>query len=477
MTMSTERMTVGVVGAGAMGAGIAQVAAQAGHPVLVYDAFEGAAANGVARIASGLDGLVQRGKMTAGIRDGIVSRIHVVDDLTGLAEAGLVVEAIVEDLAVKQQLFGTLETLVTADCILATNTSSLSVTAIAAPLRHPGRVAGFHFFNPAPIMKLVEVISGAATAPAIADTLLSLAQAWGKIAVPARSTPGFIVNRVARPFYGETLRLIEEGAADAATLDAILTEAGGFRMGPCALMDLIGHDVNYAVTKSTFDAYAGDPRYRPSLVQKELIDAGWLGRKSGRGFYTYGAGDQPAAAQKPAQAALALDGSEHTIAGTILRRTDGRTAVNHAAAAEAHVVLYDLVANPVSSPRVAISHSPGLEQAALDTIRDALAEGGRQVTVLKDRPGLAVMRTLAMLANEAFEAFLHGVASLDAIDQAMLYGVNYPRGPVAWAREIGLRNVLATLDNLQAATGDPRYRASLALRLAVDAEQLQRRVA
>ena len=292
--------TVAVIGAGTMGAGIAQVAAAAGHPVLLYDAFEGAAEKGLARIGQGLAKLVDRGKMTAADRDSLLARIVPVGGLADLAPAALVIEVIVENLEVKRQVFAELEDICGENAILATNTSSISVTAIGAALKRPERLVGMHFFNPAPVMKLVEIVSGLATAPEIAEVVHATATAWGKQAVHARSTPGFIVNRVARPFYAEGLRVVEEGAADVATVDAVIKESGGFRMGPFELMDLIGHDVNYAVTQSVFEAYYQDQRFLPSLLQQELVQAGRLGRKSGRGFYDYAEGvEKPAPATAP----------------------------------------------------------------------------------------------------------------------------------------------------------------------------------
>jgi len=274
MTAVETSRDVGIIGAGAMGAGIAQVAAAAGHRVFLYDATAGAATVGRGRVAAGLDGLVGKGRSSREDADSIVGRIVVADDIEALAGAALVVEAIVEDLDVKRSVLARLEALVADDAIIASNTSSISITTIAKDARHPERIAGMHFFNPAPVMKLVEIVSGVATATSVADTLFDTAQAWGKLPVRARSTPGFIVNRVARHYYGEALRLLEEQVGDPATIDALMTESGGFRMGPFELMDLVGLDISYAVSKSVYDAYHQEPRFRPSIVQKELVNAG-----------------------------------------------------------------------------------------------------------------------------------------------------------------------------------------------------------
>ncbi|MDD3434007.1 MAG: 3-hydroxyacyl-CoA dehydrogenase NAD-binding domain-containing protein, partial [Tepidiphilus sp.] len=288
-----------VVGAGAMGRGIALVAASAGHPVFLSDVSEEARRRALAAIAEELEGGVRKGRMSAAEAETVRERIRAVSEPQGVAsQVRLVIEAIVEDLEVKRALFASLEPLLPPKAILATNTSSLSITAIAATLARPERVVGMHFFNPPTRMKLVEVVSGLATAPEVARTVRDTAVRWGKIPVMARSTPGFIVNRVARPFYAEALRVLAEGAADCATLDAVVREAGGFPMGPFELMDLIGHDVNFAVTSSVWSAYFYDKRFQPSLIQQELVWAGRLGRKSGRGFYDYAAGAQrPAAAE------------------------------------------------------------------------------------------------------------------------------------------------------------------------------------
>lgn len=463
---------VAVIGAGTMGAGIAQVAAAAGHRVLLHDAAPGAAEAGRERLGQGLSALAAKGRMETTAVQAILDRIQVADSLENLAPAALVIEAIVERLDVKQDLFTRLESIVSPDTILATNTSSLSVTAIAAALEHPSRMVGMHFFNPAPVMKLVEVISGLATSPDVAELTLQTARAWGKVAVPARSTPGFIVNRVARAYYGEPLRLAEEGVADPATLDALLTGGGGFRMGAFALMDLIGHDVNYAVSQSVFEAYYHEPRFRPSILQKELVDAGRLGRKSGRGFFDYAEGaETPAPATVEASGAL-LDppvtlGGEDRRPGFMIALTDGRLSREREHEAGQPVILHDLLDDGAKQKRVGFTASPGITSEQKRAFVASLAAQGIAATELPDWPGLVVMRTLAAIANEGFEAMLQQVADEAGIDNAMRFGVNYPKGPIAWAREIGLHRILSVLESLQKQTGDMRYRPSFGLRRAV----------
>lgn len=466
---------VAVIGAGTMGAGIAQLAAQAGHDVLLFDAAPGAAAKGKERTAAGLAKLVARGKVAEADAAAIMGRMAIAETMADLADASLVIEAIVENIDIKRKVFAEVEATVGEDAILATNTSSISVTAIARDLKRPERFAGMHFFNPAPVMKLVEIISGVATDPVVAQTLLATGKAWGKVAVPAKSTPGFIVNRVARPFYAEALRLYEEQVADPATLDALLTEGAGFRMGPFALMDLIGHDVNYAVTRSVFDAYYGDPRYRPSIAQLELVNAGRLGRKSGRGFFEYGEG---AAAQQAATtsvddgaepfAEITLDGKT-IVDGVLIARSDGRTAAQRARAEGRPVALLDLVAETGAS-RIAYALSDDIPSGFEGKLVATMAQEGLAATRLPDWPGLVAMRTVAMLANEGLEAQMQGVADEQGIDDAMRYGVNYPRGPIGWARAIGLPHVLAVIEALHDLTGDPRYRPSMALRFAAQSD-------
>ncbi|WP_339670735.1 3-hydroxyacyl-CoA dehydrogenase PaaH [Dasania marina] len=487
---------VGVIGAGTMGAGIAQVAAKAGHQVLLYDAAAGAAKQGIARTAAGLQKLVQRNKISAAECEALLSRLTPCDNIADLAPATLVVEAIVEKLEIKQQVFSQLESICSASTIFASNTSSISVTSIAAALSRPQNFLGMHFFNPAPIMKLVEVISGVATDPAVAQCIFDTAASWGKKPVLARSTPGFIVNRVARPFYAEALRVLEEGGADVATIDAIVRESGGFRMGPFELMDLIGHDVNYAVTHSVFDAYFQDPRFKPSLLQQELVNAGYLGRKSGRGFYHYGDTAEQSASQPQPQTAsaqpaptairyrgdlgvaktllaqaekvgvtVASAGHYHSpgieIDGLRLALTDGRTATQCSAEDNhADVVLFDLALDYDKAQRIALTKSDQCSEQALNKAVGFFQALGKSVSVIDDVPGMVLMRTVCMLANEGADAVNQQVCDAAAVDLAMRNGVNYPCGPLAWAEAIGLAWVVDSLDNIAGIYGEDRYRVS-----------------
>ncbi len=283
---------VGVIGSGAMGVGIAQVAAEAGHTVMLYDNNPDALGRAQSSLIYLFAGLVSKGKRTQEEATATLTRITFATEVMSLANCGLVIEAIVEDLALKRRLFAELDEFCATDCLLATNTSSLSVTAIAAATRHPERVLGLHFFNPAPLMQLVELVPAAQSAADLLDRARGILSGWGKICVEARDTPGFIVNRVARPYYSEALRIYEEGLASPAEIDAAM-EAIGFRMGPFHLMDFIGHDVNFRVTEHLFHAFWGEARYRPSFAQQRLLDAGYLGKKSGRGFYSFHESGQP----------------------------------------------------------------------------------------------------------------------------------------------------------------------------------------
>jgi 3-hydroxybutyryl-CoA dehydrogenase len=503
-TLQLQGAPVLVVGAGIMGAGIAQVAAQAGHAVQLFDAREGAADQAKAKLAATLDGLVAKGKLAADAAAATLARISPIATLEQAAGAALVVEAIVENLEVKRGLLRELEGLVGERCVLASNTSSISVTALANGLQHPQRLVGMHFFNPVPLMKLVEVISGLHTDAAVADAIFELSKAWGKVPVHAKSTPGFIVNRIARPYYAETLALLLEQAAPPQVLDACL-KAAGFRMGPCELMDLIGHDTNFAVTNSVYEANFYDKRYVPSLVQRDMVEGGLLGRKSGRGFYRYPEGvpalpvavhEAPATArtvtvqgsgpvadwlEAAATEALAaqgwgparLAGSDWTgleVDGARLALTDGRCAAELAAAwGVAEVAVFD---RPVQFPAVSIAPGTALAYAVAPQASAAwhaqapawLAALGLAPLPVADAPGLVVARTVAMLINEGADAVLQGVCSPEGADAAMKLGVNYPAGPFEWLQRWSASGAVAVLQALDAQYRGERYRVSPWLR-------------
>jgi 3-hydroxybutyryl-CoA dehydrogenase len=492
MNALTPHHLVAVIGAGAMGSGIVQVALNAGHRVALYDAAPGALERGIASIDAAYRRLLEKGKIDSATHADRMSRLLRAGSLADLAGAALAIEAIVEDLDIKAGVLAEVEAVLGEDAIIATNTSSLSVTAIGARLRRPQRVAGMHFFNPAPLLPLVEIVSGKATSAEVADSLFATALAWNKVPVRCASTPGFIVNRVARPFYGEALRLLAERAADAATIDAILRDGGGFRMGAFELMDLIGHDVNYAVTRSVYDALYQDPRYKPSLLQKDLVDAGWLGRKSGRGFYAHGADAVRAApalaAPAPRPARVVIEGDlgvaaplaelaraaglqveqSATQGGRALlwlgdvgiALTDGRSALQRQRDGEPASVVFDLAGDYAACGTIAIAASDLATQGALAAAAGFFQALGKQVAVIDDVPGLVVMRTVAMLANEAADVVQQGVASAADTDLAMVNGVNYPRGPLAWADHIGAGALQRVLANLAAAYGEDRYRSA-----------------
>ena len=481
-----------VVGAGIMGVGIAQVAAQAGHSVMLLDARSGVAEAAKAKLAQSLEALVAKGKMGADVAIQTLGRIAPVATVQDASTARLVVEAIVENLDAKRALFQQLESVVDADCILATNTSSISVTAIANGLQYPGRLVGMHFFNPVPLMKLVEVVSGLQTERAVADAIFALSQHWGKVPVHARSTPGFIVNRIARPYYAEALALLQEQAVAPAVLDACWRGAG-FRMGPCELMDLIGHDTNFAVTQSVFEANFYDKRYTPSLVQREMVDGGLLGRKSGRGFFTYGPDAvKPAATTFTAAAfpsvprlclhgrgvvadrlaaALAVAGQSFArtpdsdwigldMNGHCLRLTDGCPASFFGP----KVAVFDLPL--LTQPGAALAWAPSASSSAAwaEQAAQCLQALGFDACQVADVPGLIVARTVAMLINEASDAVHQGVCTAQGADDAMQLGVNYPAGPFQWLAQWGAPGVVTLLDHLDAHYRGERYRVSPGLR-------------
>jgi len=374
-------MKIAVIGCGTMGSGIAQVAATAGCSVKIFDTNKEALTKSQSNLEISLSKLVEKGKIDSEKKEQIQNNIIYIDDLKALSDADLVIEAIIENLEIKQKLFADLEQIVSSETILASNTSSISNTSIAASCKISSRVIGIHFFNPAPLMQLVEIIPAIQTSPEILEKTIQIITDWKKTVAVAKDTPGFIVNRVARPFYSEAIKIYEEGFANIETIDFAMKSLGNFRMGPFELMDFIGHDVNYAVTETVFKSFYFDPRYKPSFTQKRLVEAGFLGRKSDRGFYDY----------------------------AVIARNE------------------------------AISSDQKLLQYIFD-------------------------RILIMLINEAADALFLNIANPTAIDNAMTKGVNYPKGLLAWANEIGIEKCISQIDNLYNEYHDDRYRCSPILR-------------
>ena len=480
-----------VIGAGAMGSGIAEVAAQAGHIVYLYDTQAPMLEKAMRAIQKNQEILAGKGKVSAVQSQETYSRIRPIEKLLDAADARLVIEAIVEKLEVKQALFIEIEQILNEEAILASNTSSISITAIASVLKRPDRFLGMHFFNPATRMKLVEIISGLASSSEILKVVYETAKAWGKIPVYAKSTPGFIVNRVARPFYAEGLRVLNEGALDVATIDAYMRDSCTFPMGPFELMDLIGHDVNFAVTNSVFNAYFGDQRFTPSLIQQELVLGGRLGRKSNQGFYDYKETSNQLKPQvlepRDGHMMVGLNRNNPNIQGLLerfsaagiqvqyedlpfnqirmgngtLALTNGSTATSRSAVEKIeNLVHLDCALDFALTKRVLLAKSDQCSQKYFDSVVGTMQQAGYQVSQIDDIAGMLASRTICMLINEAADAVLQGVASIEDVDIAMRYGTNYPKGPLRWADDLSLNYVCEVLSNLSKHYGEDRYRIS-----------------
>ncbi|WP_058910212.1 3-hydroxyacyl-CoA dehydrogenase PaaH [Entomohabitans teleogrylli] len=484
-----QHAVVAVIGSGTMGAGIAQTAAVAGHPVKLYDINPQASARAIAGIEQTLGRLVEKGRLTDAQCRSTLTRITPVAQLAGLADAALVIEAAVERLEVKQQLFCELAAICSPQTLLTSNTSSISITALAGGVAEPQRVAGLHFFNPAPVMKLVEVVRGLATSAETVAALCQLVSRWGKTAVCCHSTPGFIVNRVARPFYGEAWRALEEQVAPAAVIDAALRDSGGFPMGPLELTDLIGQDVNFAVTCSVFNAFWQERRFLPSLIQQELVSGGRWGKKSGQGVYRWPRDTQPLPfyptlnAQSAARRVSCCGPRLPQFAGHLALASDnvtkyaaieldevlvmescGESAQQVAQRLNRPVVLVDLAFDAGRAPLAVVAAAQRNLPHQTEKAIHFLQQQDKQVLVIDDYPGMLVWRTVAMLVNEALDACQKGVASEADIDTAMRLGVNYPRGPLAWGVALGWSNILTLLENLRRHYGEERYRPCSLLR-------------
>lgn len=482
---------IGIVGAGIMGRGIAQVAAKAGHQVILYDNWDGAVDNAMKINEKELSKLVEKGKLTQEQKDKTISLMKPTMEIEDLAPCDLIIEAIIENKEIKQEIFKKLED-ICGDVCIASNTSSISISALANGLKRPDRIIGMHFFNPAPIMKLVEVISGLQSDQQLIEDVHALATSWGKKAVYVKSSPGFIVNRIARPFYAEALRLYEEGVSDFATIDEVIRTSGKFRMGPFELMDLIGNDTNYSVTASTFDSYYQDPRFKPSLTQQEFSQAGLLGRKSGAGFYKYEEGKQKGRDEiikvKPSNNKL----SEITICGTLgsadtlvplfkkaginvfqtkgdgyiefngikLYLVNGKMASQISKELdEKNIAQFDINIDYEQSPSITIATSLLAQKHVASNVAALFNQIGKETLIVKDSPGLIMARTVSMLVNEASSTVTNGVCDSYSADIAMENGVNYPIGPFKWADKVSSSYILEVLNNLESFYKDSRYRA------------------
>jgi 3-hydroxybutyryl-CoA dehydrogenase len=468
-----------------MGGGIAQVAAVAGFDVLLYDLSPEALERARGRMADFLARAVEKGRMTAAEREAALGRVAVTDRLTGLAACDLVIEAAPEDLELKRGLFRELDAICRPAAILATNTSSLSVSEIGALTGRPERLVGLHFFNPAPLMPLVEVIAGSQTAQATADAAFDLVVRLGKTPVRAKDTPGFIVNRVNRPFPGEALRIVGENVAGVAQVDRIMRLAAGFRMGPFELMDLVGLDVNFAVNQSVFRQFFEEPRFRPHPIQARMVQAGLLGQKTGQGFYRYEGGRIMGGPVGPSPESGPQVESRVWIDGDRWREA-ARTAGCRLAAepAGADLVLVEAVLRPTTEAAAAFDRpervvgSGALPGARLVTVAPGMRTApeawqeafrffrslGLDVEVTHDGTGLVAERILCCVINEAAWALTEGVASREHIDTAMKLGTGYPLGPLEWADRIGVARVLGVLEALQRDLGEDRYRPAPLLR-------------
>jgi 3-hydroxybutyryl-CoA dehydrogenase len=469
----------GVAGAGTMGRGIAQVLAQCGVRTLLYDTQPGAAAKAKDAIAEALGRLAEKGRLPPHEARAALERIELAPALNAFAPCHLVVEAIVEDLAAKRELFGKLEAIVSEECILASNTSSLSVTAMAAACRLPGRVAGYHFFNPVPVLKIVEVVAGVRTEPAVTEALAALARRFGHTAVRCKDTPGFIVNHAGRAFVPESLRVLGEGVADFATIDRILVDAAGFRIGPFALMDLVGLDVAHAVMKSLYQQYYEEPRYRPSYLAEARVAAGLLGRKSGEGWYRYGKDgaeplpESPAPGARP-QSVWAVPELHALLSGLKANR------VNSAAEAEVCLVAplgRDATASALEqrldprrtlaldplfgyAKRRTLMRTPVTKPEVLEAAHGLLAADGVPVSLIGDSPGFVAQRVVAHIVNVGCDIVQMRIASPADLDRAVELGLGYPRGPLAMGDALGPAKVLEVLRAMYDFYQEPRYRPS-----------------
>ena len=473
-------LVAGVAGSGTMGRGIAQVLAQCGVRTLVFDAKPGAAQQAKDAIAKSLSALVQKGRVSQAESDAAVARIEIVDALAALKPCHVVAEAIVELLAAKQELFKALEAIVADSCILASNTSSLSVTAMASACGKPGRVAGYHFFNPVPVMKIVEVVDGELTEAWVGDALVALAKRFGHKPVRCKDTPGFIVNHAGRGYVPESLRVLQEGVADVATIDRILVEAAGFRLGPFGLLDLVGLDIAHGVMKSMHAQYYGEPKYQPSFLCDPRVAAGLLGRKTARGWYKYGkdgvAEKMPEAAVPAAKpvsvwcvpelkeflskfnAKMEVKPLPDSVCFVAPLGQDATTSALALKLDPTRTVAVDPLFG--FSKRRTLMTTPVTKPEARDAAHALLAADGVPVSVIRDSAGFVAQRVVAHIVNVGCDIVQQGIASPEDLDSAVVLGLGYPHGPLAMGDAIGAPKILAILEAMHSFYAEPRYRPS-----------------
>ena len=492
--METLFKRVAVVGAGAMGQGIAQMAAQAGAHVQVLDVASGAANKACASVRAQWQKMRDKDRLTSAQLDDLNLRLHACEDIALLADSELVIEAIVENAGIKKSLFADLESRLSPDAIIATNTSSLSVTALAAGMQNPSRFVGLHFFNPVPLMKVVEVIPGLATAEAVCQRLSAFVQAMGHQAVRAQDTPGFIVNHAGRGYGTEALRIVSEGIADFATIDRILKDQVGFKLGPFELMDLTALDVSHPVMESIYHQYFEEPRYRPSVITAQRLAGGWLGRKSGQGFYSYSEGkastppepDTPVVNELPpvwvsSRAARRQDLFQ--LLKTLGAQIETGTAPSNQALClvaplgfdvttcaiverldPARTLGIDMLMPDAATRRRVLATNPATRRDMRDAAHALFAADGKPVSLIQDSGGFVTQRVLAQIVNIASDICQQGICSPADLDIAVTLGLGYPKGPLALGDSLGADSLLEVLFNMQTVYGDPRYRPSPWLR-------------
>jgi len=483
---SRPDLSLAVIGTGVMGRGIAQIAAQAGARVLLYDSRPGAARDAKDGISQQLSRLAEKGRLKPDEVARANANLVVADSLEALSSCHLVIEAVVENLETKRELFRALEAIVAEDCLIATNTSSLSVTAIAAACQRSERVGGFHFFNPVPLMKVVEVVDGLLTAPWVGEALAMLALRFGHKPVRAKDTPGFIVNHAGRGYGTEALRILGEGVAEFHDIDRILRDCAGFRLGPFELLDLTGLDVSHPVMESIYHQYYEEPRYRPSPLTGLRLNAGLLGRKSGRGFYRHDGGKQEAIpepqapAARPASVWVSRAGLGSSLT-ELLRKLGAHIDRGVRPAAQSLCLVAPLGEDATTAAideeldptrtlavdcllsvdkRRTLMTTPVTTAAMRAAAHGLLSGDGIPVTVIRDSPGFVAQRVIAQIVNIACDIAQQRIASPADIDAAVTLGLGYPQGPLAWGDAIGAPRILAILEALHSFYGDPRYRAS-----------------